>query len=209
MSRILVIAAHPDDEVLGVGGTIRRHVEAGDSVHVHIACCDALREREHRIVGAEKVSARLGTGLTIGWLPQLSTTPRLARDPVASLIADHRPDIVYTHHPGDLNSDHRALNEAVAVACRPYASTVRSLRLFETPSTTEHGPTAGLPRFCPSLFVEIDAGAKAETMELYASETRPVPHPRHPVSLMHRAYSWGSHVGLAAAEAFEVVRETW
>lgn len=206
---VLVIAAHPDDEVLGVGGTIRRHVEAGDTVHVHVACCHGLRDQERRLADAAAVGLALRCGYSTGWLPQLSTTEREARPVVERLVAEHQPEIVYTHHPGDLNRDHRALNEAVAVACRPYASGVRSVRLFETPSTTEWGAPAGLPAFRPNLFVAIDAARRAELLELYASETREWPHPRNPVSLMHRAYYWGSVAGLNAAEAFEVVRETW
>jgi LmbE family N-acetylglucosaminyl deacetylase len=202
---VLVIAAHPDDEILGVGGTILRHVGEGDEVHVHIACCHGLRDRERRIADAERVRDAIGCDYSFGWLPELSTTERDARPVVERLVADHTPDIVYTHHPGDLNRDHRALNEAVAVACRPYASAIRSLRLFETPSSTEWG--AG--QFRPSLFVAVDASHKARLLEMYASETRPLPHPRHPISLMHRAYYWGSIAGLTAAEPFEVVRETW
>lgn len=207
MSDVLVLAAHPDDELLGVGGTIRRHVDAGDTVHVHIACCHGLRDQAQRLADAALVAERLGTRLTTGWLPQLSTTVREARPVVEQLVAEIGPAIVYTHHPGDLNADHRALSEAVTVACRPYAAHVESLRWFETPSSTEWG--AALPAFTPTLFVKIDPAAKAVLAELYGSEMRDLPHPRNPVSLLHRAYYWGSVAGFAAAEPFQVVRSLW
>lgn len=203
--KVLVIAAHPDDEVLGVGGTIRRHVAAGDSVHVHLACCGGLRDLQERAADAVSVSDRLGTGLTMGDLPQLATTARAATVDVEAVVSDIGPDIVYTHHHADLNPDHRALSEAVLVACRPYSSDVRSIRLFETPSSTEWG----WEPFLPSLFVGIDIERKCADLDRYASELRDYPHPRTLHGIRARASYWGSIAGTPNAEAFVVARERW
>lgn len=196
--RVWVIVAHPDDELLGVGGTILRHKQAGDDVQVHILCCGGLRDAERRIADAIDVASDVGVFGYIHFAPQLATT-------VEAPGID--ADIVYTHHPSDLNVAHRAVSEAVSVACRPYTSRVRSLRYLETPSSTEWG--AG--DFRPSLFVDIatQLDAKIALLRHYASELRPWPHPRSERALTDRAHYWGSIAGLEAAEPFVIGRETW
>src|SRR5689334_22767204 len=118
MSRVLVVAAHPDDDILGPGGTILRHRAQGDDVEV-IGC----------------FTCRVPSGIRSANLPH-------GQDPLAWIeenIARIRPDTVYTHFSGDLNADHRAVSEAVRVACRAYASTVTRLLEFYTVSSTEWG----------------------------------------------------------------------
>src|SRR5690242_6296719 len=107
MARIAVIVAHPDDEVLGVGGTILRHVEAGDEVRVHIECMNTLRDQVQRTVDACAVADAMGGyELTFGDSDQLGyRVPRL----------DIEADIYYTHWPHDLNRDHRLVSEAATV----------------------------------------------------------------------------------------------
>jgi LmbE family N-acetylglucosaminyl deacetylase len=126
---------------------------------------------------------------------------------IEKAIAEFKPEIVYTHHDGDLNADHRALAEAVLVACRPYAApSVRSLRMFETPSSTEWGPGP----FVPNLFVDITEHVheRWETLRRhYSSEMREYPHPRSEASLMARAGFWGQQAGFRYAEPFRIVRE--
>lgn len=197
MSRVLVVVAHPDDEMLGVGGTILRHIAEGDAVSVHIECSRGLRDGERRIPTAVAIAADAGYGLTFGEAWQLGSDPR---------DIEANADIVYTHAPGDLNRDHRLVAEAVRVACRPFTADVRSLRFMETPSSSEWGDG-----FAPTLFVDIDAylGEKVELLSRYTTEMRPWPHPRSEAGIVERARYWGSVSGFRAAEPFVIGRERW
>lgn len=190
MSRVVVFAAHPNDEVLGVGGTIERHRAAGDTVHVIVA------------YRCRVASTLPGTD----WWRLLPGDEEVLRR-VEAEVARLAPDIVYTHHGGDINADHRALHDAVMVACRPYAApSVRSLRTFHTPSSTEWGSG-----FVPDLYVDITdhIDAKLLGMAFYRSELRPEPHPRSLEYLKAQAMTWGAAAGFSFAEAFRVERERW
>jgi N-acetylglucosamine malate deacetylase 1 len=218
--RVLIVAAHPDDEVLGLGGTVIRHVAAGDPVTVYIACAGTnIRYAEPEAAAlydtARRVGALVGSAVRLGELPD----QRLDTLPITRVIAaleaeieETDPELVYVHHWGDINRDHRILSEALITACRPYAAPrVRTIRCFETPSSTEWGPPSGLAPFVPNLFVDI-AGtlkAKLEAFAVYESEVRESPHPRSLGSLEARARAWGATSGLAAAEPFVVVRDRW
>jgi LmbE family N-acetylglucosaminyl deacetylase len=196
--RVLCVAAHPDDELLGVGGTLLRHVAEGDDVHILIACTNGLRDRMQRLDQARLVARSLGATVDFGWWNELGY--------VVPEIDVKAAEIVYTHHPGDLNRDHRLVAEGVAVACRPYTSDVRSLRYFETPSSTEWGEG-----FTPNLFVDIGDHMERKLALLghYAAEMRPAPHPRSDESLRSRASFWGSVSGFGAAEPFVIGRDRW
>lgn len=188
MTRVLVLAAHPDDEVLGVGGTVLRHRAAGDQVDVHVV----YKCRTSPPSGVWYTAHEQGEDV---------------KPMVEEWVAFAQPDIVYTHHAGDLNADHRRLHEAVLVACRPYAApSVRSIRTFYTPSSTEWGGG-----FVPNLFVDITEhmDAKLAAMAPYASELRPEPHPRSLEQLRSIAAFWGGQAGYRYAEPFMVVRERW
>ena len=217
---VLVVAAHPDDEVLGPGGTILRHVKAGDDVTVLIACTGTnLRygaaETADLLTAARSVAEMLSVRLVLGELPdqELDTLPL----PSVVAVVDREirataAEVVYVHHWGDINRDHRILCEATAVATRPYAAPgVRTIRCFETPSSTEWGAPAGLPPFLPQLFVDVQdtVEAKISAFARYRSESRAAPHPRSPDALADRARYWGSVSGLPAAEPFAVLRDRW
>lgn len=195
--KVAVVVGHPDDELLGVGGTILRHILNGDDVEVHIECVQGLRDYSVRIPVAYRLASELGYTVRLGTSRQLGDT-----FPSLSIAAE----IVYTHHPGDLNRDHRLVSEAVQVACRPYTSDVHSLRFFETPSSTEWGEP-----FAPSMFVDISAhlGEKVHAILEYETEVRDWPHPRSQRAIIARAQHWGSVSGYQAAEAFVVGRERW
>ena len=217
--KVLVVSAHPDDEVLGPGGTILSHAARGDEVTVFLACCGTNlrygREEADRLrATSEKVALMLGAKrILFGDLPDqgldtLALTDVARR--IEQTIASVDPVAVYTHFWGDINRDHRVLCEAVMVAARPYAAPgVKSLRCFETPSSTEWGPPAGLAPFHPQAYVDVSRylPVKLDAFSLYTSEVRPWPHPRSREALEARARSWGSVVGVEAAEAFVVARE--
>lgn len=218
MTQVLVIAAHPDDELLGLGGTIRRHADAGDEV-VALIACEGVSMRygpaQHPRVTCQAWAASQILGvkdLVFGDLPdqRLDTLPLVdVIGPVEHWVAKLRPDLVYTHCGQDVNRDHRVLLEAVQVATRPYAAPwVREVLLFETPSSTEWGHGAVQRVFVPEVFVDISEtlDAKIEAFGQYEQELRCPPHPRSPEALRARAVTWGSMVGLGAAEPFQVLR---
>jgi LmbE family N-acetylglucosaminyl deacetylase len=193
MKRVLCIAAHPDDEVLGVGGTLLKHKAQGDLVWVVLAHrCRTESELESR--EAEK---QMGIAYERLW-----ETGRSIED----AVSDYMPDIVYTHSAADLHQDHQDVHSRALVACRPQSG-VRGLYAFETPSATDWSGRDFLPR----LFTDIDETIehKMEAWRAYVSEARPLPHPRGEDSLYHRALFWGQRAGVDYAEAFEVIRECW
>lgn len=223
-SRVLVVAAHPDDEVLGCGGTMARLANEGHEVKIAImgegitsrslereqAAATALTQlHQEARAAAAKVGAR---DVVLFKLPdnRLDTVPlievvRLVED----LVQKFKPDALYTHHPGDLNVDHGVVYRAVLTATRPMVGQpVRDVYAFEVPSSTEWSFQRLGQTFRPSVFVEVTATieAKIAAMACYTTESRPFPHPRSPEALRAIAARWGSVVGCPAAEAFELVR---
>lgn len=226
-SVVLVIAAHPDDEVLGCGGTIARHVRQGDEVHVAIMAegitsRDDRRDRASRkgeltelAEAAHKANDLLGvSSLDMQGFPdnRMDAMARLdVIKEVETLIDRHRPDTVYSHHVGDVNIDHRRLHEAVVTACRPMPKNhaVTRLLFFEVSSSTEWQPPGSAQPFVPNWFVDITdcMNTKVEALKTYASEMRPWPHARSIEAVQALAGFRGGTVGVAAAEAFVLGRQ--
>lgn len=220
---VLVIVAHPDDEVLGCGGTIARHVEAGDTVKTVIMADGVnsrltrkdsnnkkVQERRQCAIRANKI---LGVNV-VSFYEYLDNRMDgvdlldVVKD-IESEIVSFKPSIVYTHHVGDINIDHRVVHDAVVTACRPKPDfCVRELLFFEVPSSTEWRPaSSGMP-FTPSYFVNI-AGTlekKLEALKAYAEEMCEFPHPRSIKACEHLACWRGASAGLHAAEAFALGR---
>lgn len=212
-SSVLVVAAHPDDEILGPGGTLRRHALEGDMVHALVVCEGETLRYQGREVGlaehARQAADIIGfssielLGFPDQRLDTLSLTEVIAA--VEKKIRHTRPQLIYTHFRGDLNRDHRLIAEAVAVASRPLESHIEEVLGFETASSTEWSP---VHPFAPDHFVEITSTLedKLRAMSRYQSEVRATPHPRSLKSLRSRAAYWGSCVLVDAAEAFIVYR---
>ncbi len=217
---ILIVAAHPDDEVLGMGGTMARHAAEGDTVSVLFlgdgvssrtsVNPEAVRERRE---AAETASRLLGASI-LGFetFPDNSfdTVPLLdIAKKVEQAKARVQPDLVYTHHGGDLNVDHRIACQATLTAFRPQpGERVEEIRCFETPSATDWSiPSIGAP-FLPDTYVDITAylDQLVVALECYAAEMRPAPHSRSVEAVRIAALYHGCKVGRHAAEAFATAR---
>ncbi|MBO6284539.1 MAG: PIG-L family deacetylase [Pseudobutyrivibrio sp.] len=223
--KVLVVAAHPDDEVLGCGGTILRHVANGDKVHIMIMAEGLTSRDNQRDVGlrqgelselhknAHKVSDFLGAEeLKILDFPDNRMDSVELLDVVKQIEAevdDFCPDIVYTHHAGDVNVDHLITHKAVVTACRPLpGNTVKELYFFETLSSTEWQiPTSG-KIFMPQMYININEylDKKIEALHLYESEMRKYPHSRSYEAVKILSKLRGFSVGMEYAEAFMVGR---
>ena len=212
-SRVLVIAAHPDDEVLGCGGTIALHRRNGDDVCILVVCeGSSLRgvyqgEGEgHHLFGAAR---ELGVADVrhLGFADQRLDTMTLTDiiTPIEEVVRDVQPTTVYCQHGGDVNIDHAILFKAALVATRPTEDSIRAVFAYEAASSTEWAH----PRvFVPDTFVDISSTLeqKLRAMACYKSEMRDYPHPRSIEALRHRAHAWGNQNCVDAAEAFMTIR---
>ncbi len=212
---IVVIAAHPDDELLGCGGTIALHVARGDAVTTVIACeGESLRygpngvgqhHHVHRAAACLGVTDVREVGFHDQRLDTLPLTEIIA--PLERVVREVRPQIVYCQYGGDINRDHQLLFKALLVATRPTEDSIAAVYAFDTASSTEWA----YPRsFMPDTWVDISATLeqKIAAMACYESELRPYPHPRSLEALRHRARAWGNQHCLDAAEVFMTVRRT-
>ncbi len=216
---VLVIAAHPDDEVLGCGGTLAKWVDAGASVHVAFLADGVFsRSGEPQAQQAQLAERRSAARTACGILGVHSVSfgdfPDNRMDTVAlldiaqaveALVREHLPDTVLTHHAGDVNVDHRLLHEAVVTACRPQAGhPVKTILCFEIASSTEWQLPASAQPFAPNWFVDISAtfARKMDALQTYSEELREWPHPRSLQGVAHLAHWRGATVGVDAAEAF-------
>lgn len=225
--RILVVVAHPDDELLGLGATIHQLIKQYKCI------CRAV------ILG-EGLTARSATRDVLEWEAQLvkhRTNIKTAQKSIGYQevstynFPDNRfdsvdlldiikvvekekeifqPSIIFTHHGGDVNIDHQRTFEAVITATRPMAEEqVHTIIAFETPSGTEWRAASDPRHFIPNLFFEVsekDLIAKIQGMEAYEFEKRLYPHPRSPEALKIQAQRWGVVVGKQYAEAFMLIR---
>jgi LmbE family N-acetylglucosaminyl deacetylase len=225
--RVMIVVAHPDDEILGLGATMNKMIEE-------------FSVRTRVIILGEGITSRSEERDTHRWEKELEihrNNIHLAQkaigyhevsiydfpdnrfDTVALLDIikviekekkDFQPDVIFTHHGGDLNIDHQRTFEAVITACRPMADEiVKTIIAFETPSGTEWRASSDPRNFIPNIFIEVtkeNLNAKTTAMESYEFEKRLYPHPRSPQSLEIQAQRWGVSVGFRFAEAFCLIR---
>jgi N-acetylglucosamine malate deacetylase 1 len=216
---VLIVAAHADDEALGCGGTIARHVAEGDKVNA-VFLADGVSSRpssgpqelSHRRLSSENARLILGIQQNI-YLEfpdnRLDTLPLIGIvQQLEVIIQKLRPHIIYTHHHGDLNVDHQVVHKATLTACRPMPLLcVRKIYAFEVMSSTEWA-TPGAAPFVPNHFVDIGVHleTKMNALKAYEKEMRQTPHSRSSMHLECLARHRGHSVGVAAAEAFMTVR---
>jgi N-acetylglucosamine malate deacetylase 1 len=219
--RVLVISAHPDDETIGAGGTIARHVASGDEVswcivtqaysppwsEEALAAAQLQIEEVQQILGFRKVF-RLGfPTVKLNTVPYIDMTSALQ-----SVVDDVVPEIVYTTPRNDINQDHRIVYESTLVATRPLPGcSVQRLLCYEISPTSRFGIPSGSVGFNPTVFVDIAPylEQKLAAMACYRTELREFPHPRSIGALSLLAQERGLSVGLKAVECFELIREIW
>lgn len=225
--KILVVVAHPDDELLGLGATMNRLIE-DFGCHVRT------------IILGEGITSRSNNRNRANWEKELATHRANIADAQQAIgyhsvgiydFPDNRfdsvdlldlikvieqekqtfePEVIFTHHGGDVNIDHQRTFEAVITATRPMAhEKVKTIIAFETPSGTEWRAASDPRHFIPNLFFEVsekNVSAKIKGMESYEFEKRAYPHPRSPEALKIQAQRWGVVVGKSFAEAFMLIR---
>lgn len=217
--RVLVVAAHPDDEILGMGGTIAKHSQEGAEIAVlwvsegsswQYPGDDDIRERKFldaqaaaKMLGVTRCMQRHLPDMKLDMVPHVEVN-RVVED----AVAEFRPDTVYTVHP-DVNIDHRTVFHSVLVATRPSAgSPVRRVLSYATTSGIEWLPPFDAT-FHPTWFSNITTTleAKVAAFACYTTETRPWPHPRSAKAIRSTAAHWGSWVGWDCAEPFVLIRQ--
>ncbi|WP_163575260.1 PIG-L deacetylase family protein [Halomonas faecis] len=217
--RLLVVGAHPDDEVLGCGGLLVANAEAGGESHVLIVSEgsaaqygkneEASNRRHSQLV---KAAESLSVSEVIHWdypdmrLNEVSHIELNGR--LQKTIEEGRYELVFTHHPYDVNLDHQVIFRSVMVAARPTPDCcVRGVFTYHVNSSTEWGMASFSERFSPNAFLDISdwLDVKIKALGIYEEEVREYPHPRSFEAVRDRARVFGSEVGAEAAEAFSVI----
>lgn len=225
--RIMVVVAHPDDELLGLGATMNKLI-AESNVTTHV------------VILGEGITSRSDSRDLSKWEKELEIHRNNIKSAQQAIgyhsvscydFADNRfdtvalldiikvvekekqafqPDMIFTHHGGDVNVDHQRTFEAVVTACRPMENeNVKTIICFETPSGTEWRASSDPRHFVPNLFFKVsqdNIDSKIKGMESYEFEKRKYPHPRSPEALKIQAQRWGVAVGGDFAEAFVLIR---
>ena len=221
---VLVVASHPDDEILGCGGTLCKHVEKGDLVNILIVSEGSTSRLNYvfndicsSVTALQNISSSVADKLGCNSFKFLSYPDNrldsLDRLDLTQSIESHiqlvEPSIIYTHFSGDLNVDHRRVFESVLTACRPFPSSlIKTILSFEIPSSTDWAFGHLSRPFSPTWYSDITPylQKKLDLLSCYDSEMRPWPHSRSIQALSHLAQLRGSQIGVHAAESFSVVR---
>ncbi|KGP73336.1 PIG-L deacetylase family protein [Pontibacillus yanchengensis] len=213
---VLVIAAHPDDELLGVAGTLKKLMNEGSTV-ISVIVAKGRKEEEanmkqtihqaNKEIGIKEVKFLEYENLKLEQLPLHTLTKE-----IELLINHYQPQTIFTHHYGDVNRDHQQVFEAVLTAVRPLPDQPPiELITFETVSSSEWNIQTNDKTFKPNYFVNITdtIDDKIKALESYEVEMRNFPHPRSYEGVKYLARVRGMTVGVSYAEAFEVIRRVW
>ena len=226
--KIMIVVAHPDDELLGLGATMNKLISESNVI-THLVILGEgitsrsdnrdkpLWEKELEIHRKNLYAAQKCIGYHSVSIHQIADN-RFDSVNLLDIIKivekekeKFQPDVIFTHHGGDLNIDHQRTFEAVITCTRPMENEkVKTIITFETPSGTEWRASTDPKHFIPNLFFEVtedNLNAKIKGMENYEFEKRKYPHPRSPEALKIQAQRWGISVGKPFAEAFVLVRQ--
>lgn len=211
--RVLILAAHPDDEILGCGGVAALHARRGDHVTSVVACEGQSHRYQDRDVAMEEQTRRAANALGVQDVRMLrlpdqrldTLTLTAIITPIEAIVRETQPDVVYCQWGGDVNRDHHLLFEAALVATRPTESCIEAVYAFDTASSTEW---AYPRRFVPDTWIDVSEtlAQKLDAMRCYETEVRDYPHPRSLRALEHRARAWGNQCLMDAAEVFMTIR---
>ena len=224
-NKILVVAAHPDDEILGCGATILKHIFNGDDVHILIMAEGITSRRQNRTVindkerlltlhkqsyiVAEKLGAKTITMLDFPDNRMDSLDLLDVIKPIEKIIEEEKIEVIYTHFLNDINIDHQITNKAVITAARALPKRkIRQILFFETPSSTDYQMYSDIHNFTPNWFVDIEdfIDKKIELLQDYDSEMREYPHSRSYEGVKLLAQYRGLAVGKKYVEAFVLGR---
>lgn len=220
--KVLVLAPHADDETLGCGGTMARHIAEGDAVYVavltnaSVGAPELFSAEQIQVVRDEARIAHELLGVTKTYFEDFPA-PRLDAEPgypisiaISRLIRETGAEVLYIPFRGDLHNDHRVIFTAALVAARPVAGqTVRTILAYETLSETEWAAPFGDDTFIPTVFVDIGAtlDRKLAALACFKSQMRPFPNSRSLEAITALARLRGATVGAMAAEAFHLIRD--
>ena len=223
LKKVLVVAAHPDDEILGCGGTMARHASEGDEVNV-VFMADGVTSRSDKTdfsdeINKRKQAAKKACAVVAARQPQFLDLSDNQMDKytvleitqkLESVIDQIKPEIIYTHHSKDLNVDHQITHQAVMTACRPQPNSyVSEIYSFEILSSTGWAAPTAENTFIPNTFIDISKQwkKKVEALHCYDDELKSLPHARSYRSIEALATYRGASVGLGYAEAFQLERK--
>ena len=214
--KILILAPHPDDEVLGCGGTIAKNVGLGHEIYVVIITkaytpnwSEQFLINRQQEIKAVKTILGIKEYIFLDYpTVKVDTFPQKDLcDKLTDIVNTIKPEILYIPHKGDLNKDHRLTFEAALVAARPINHKIRRILSYEVLSETEWGNH--IEPFFPTVYVDISdtIELKIKAILAYKSELKEAPHPRSIVIIRSLAQKRGSEVGVNYAEAFTLLRE--
>lgn len=219
MNKVLVVAPHPDDEILGCGGTIKKYINDGAEVNIIIVTRGAKDMYDAAKVEETRQEARnshsylgvKGTYFLEFEAPKLDITPSyLIANEINKYLNELKPDTLFLPHRGDIHKDHGAVFDAALVAARPINNcSVKNIYCYETLSETEWSPPFSSDLFLPTLFIDITEtlSNKIEAMRFFKSQLKQFPSTRSVEVIQALAMYRGATVGAFAAESFNVIRE--